>query len=188
MKLSAFFPIIFLFSTLFADVDHSASSTFKITQCEFDQTTYYPFFTIDIVLKNGSHWITDAHINYKENLEKWVIGDLVEIHKLDCLHYSLNNLSQPMANPYHFRLDKSTQNAFPKVESIEENGYQLILNDGSQWSIGYWSARHLEVWNIGDGVLIAPSKARFGNATHVLYNTNLENYYYINATWMNPID
>ncbi len=187
MKLSIILPFLFLFSAVFASHDNSPPNALKIVECNLDQKTYYPFCSADIVLENGSHWKCDFHIDYIGNLEEWGVGDFVHITKHRCEHYSLKNLSRQGIGCHGFFLDLSTKDKFPKVEAIEENGYLLVLSDGSQWSVGYWNARHLDMWNIGDSVIVTPWETVLGT-THALYNINSDRYYYINATQMNSID
>ena len=187
MKLSIILPFLFLFSAVFASHDNSPPNALKIVECKLDQTTYYPFCSADIVLENGSHWKGNFHVGYKDNLEEWDVGDFVHIAKHKCEHYSLKNLNHPGVGYHCFNLDLSTENNFPKVEAIEQNGYLLILSDGSHWSVGYWNSRHLDMWNIGDSVIVTPWETVLGT-THALYNINSDRYYYINATQMNSID
>ena len=187
MNLSIILPFLFLFSAVFASHDNPPSNALKIVEYKLDQTTYYPFGMADIVLENGSHWKFDFHVNDKGNLEEWNVGDFVHIYKYKCEHYSLKNLNLQGMGYHGFNLDLSTKDNFPKLEDIEEDGYLLVLSDGSQWSVGYWNARHLDMWNIGDRVIVTPSETILGT-THALYNINSDRYYYINATQVNSID
>ncbi|MCP5503869.1 MAG: hypothetical protein H7A41_01820 [Chlamydiales bacterium] len=187
MKLSIILPFLLLFSGLFANHDNLPPSALKIVDYKLDQTKYAPFCTADIVLENGSHWKGYFHSYYKSNLDEWRVGDSIQIHKHRCLHYSLKNLNRPGTAYHCFNLDLSTENRFPKVEAIEDNGYLLILSDGSHWSVGYLSGWYLDAWGIGDRVIVTPWETSFGT-THALYNIDLESYFYINAAQMNSID
>lgn len=192
MKLFAFLPFLLLFSIAFAKYDHSHPGTYKIIEYKFDQTTQYPYCGVYLVLDNGSVWKGIFTYDFHGNLEEWEVGDLVEVEKHDSKKYYFKNLSRPIAYFMHrfigwaFMLDESNKECFPKVEAIEENGYLLILNDGSRWSVGHWNAQHLEMWSIGERVIISLCKTSF-DATHTLYNVDLDSYHYINATQLQPI-
>ncbi|MCB1107904.1 MAG: hypothetical protein KDK76_07405 [Chlamydiia bacterium] len=168
------FFIVVLFSSLFSN---EGPYHYRIVEIETEERQYAPFTHVYIVLDNGSRWFTDFHNHYARYFDGWQEGDLVSLQHCFCGHYALTNLSHSQLL-WHFTLDRSTQDVFPMVSSVEDNGYYLTLSDGSKWSIGYFNAGTASEWRVGSSVVVHPENSTLRGTTHSIYNMDDETYIY----------
>ena len=174
------------FSLLGEETDHRYQ--LRIGQIHIDHESKKPHTAGEIILDNGSVWEWSPCICCGKKLDSWKEGDRVKIANTLKNKYYMENLSRKFVPTVALKND--SQDVFPEIVEISDNGQKILLSDHSEWHIGWWSAQWAKYWKVGERVIITPVEAAFGEATHVIFNIQKEKTLfndcsYINATLLN---
>ncbi len=187
MSISWIFRVLYLFLLwvpMFAQNQESDAYTRRVIALQVEEDMQNESVSGIIILDNGSKWIWNPCLCCCRKLDAWDIGDEIRILKTVNGQYKLYNGKHISYQP-EVQIEASSMGGFPTIYAIEDYGQTLVLSDGSEWDLGWWSAQWVYFWKIGDPVIVTSDVPAHMLATHRIVNMNKEKTEFNDCSYVN---
>jgi hypothetical protein len=119
---------------------------------------------IVVALSDGSQWIIASdrpEETLSEISSKWHEGDDIRVGTTESEKYKEKYILKNVRNSRVYLADMDSVCIDPSqayfIERIDEHGYAIITQDGSEWAIGWLGSFATQRWRKGDRIIINKS-------------------------------
>jgi len=125
----------------------------------------------EILLTNGMKWLYSDNDLF-EGTNCWKVDDRMNITYVYLEGYYLKNTSYQGCIPVKLQNRGSEELITKTILTIikSKDAFKIVLDDSTEWFVGWWSGVWMEDWKEGDRIVVTPQDFVFGNADHLLIN------------------